>query len=246
MEISERIAIAQAKVKTIIETLRTLQQLRANNEFILYSDRLRKQVGTSYAANAFNIMGAVLYEGELIKICSLWDPARHEQEARDRNSIPAVAWLITPNDVVETLRVERVKDRMKVDINPPEGPMFEWQRELALKRAEAEGAKVGQVYQATQSKIAEAVKSELLIGMRNFRDKHIAHSLVQTKLEKAKGEVDLPKYGHEKELLDLSIDIANDLYFVACDASYLWDISWNISNRYAASLLSKCDFNILE
>ena len=66
MTTEERIGLAKAKVETVISLLRTLIQIRANNEFLLHSDALAKQVGQSYAANAFNVLTASLYEMELV------------------------------------------------------------------------------------------------------------------------------------------------------------------------------------
>ncbi len=55
-----RIKLAGEKLERILGALSTLMQLRENNDVVLRSDVLSKQVGTSYAANAFNVfLGAV-------------------------------------------------------------------------------------------------------------------------------------------------------------------------------------------
>ena len=56
MTIDERVALAKGKTGKIVDALRTLLQVRMNNELILYSDLLRKQVGKSYAARSFNVL----------------------------------------------------------------------------------------------------------------------------------------------------------------------------------------------
>ena len=71
--------------------------------------------------------------------------------------------------------------------------------------------------------------------MSGFRDKHVAHSLVQTTLEK-KGKVVVRKYGHEKELLDKTIDVTSEFYYGICDASFHWPSAWEKQQVLCRSL----------
>jgi hypothetical protein len=114
MTVEERVKLAASKITTIADLLQTLIQIRANNELVWYKGVLSKQVGTSYAANAFNVLTGCLYETEILRLCILWDPAGHEGHARDRNSIPAVGWLIEAEEVLEVFRARSVENALKV------------------------------------------------------------------------------------------------------------------------------------
>jgi AbiU2 len=248
MDIDERIAIASGKVEKIIGLLRTLIQVRANNEFLLYSSSFSNQVGQSYAANAFNILTTCLYETEITRLCAIWDAARDEQQARDRNSLPAISWLIGPNEVVEALGARAKESRLKMEIRDLGPQRNELSRDflvrLQARQAEREAEKVTEHAKRAKEKIAEILASDLHIGLKNFRDKNIAHSLVETALDK-KGKVSIPKYGHEKELLDKTIDATSDLYYVLSDASFSWDTAWANSRLCAEALLSKTQLNVV-
>lgn len=84
----------------------------------------------------------------------------------------------------------------------------------------------------------------LHVGLRDFRDKHVAHLLAQSNLEK-KGKVVMPKYGHERELLDKTIEVTSELYYGICDASFHWPTAWESSKYCADALLSRAAFNIV-
>lgn len=111
--------------------------------------------------------------------------------------------------------------------------------------AENEGQKALKALRNARERIAEIEKSDLHIGLRNFRNKYVAHALVETSLE-AKGEVAKPKYGQERELFDQTVELMKELYFGVCNASYAWDMAREHSQRYANALLSKCQLNIVE
>lgn len=118
MTIDERVELAKGKTQKIIAALRTLLQVRMNNEIILYSDLLSKQVGKSYAAHSFNVLQGALFESEVVRVCALWDRAANKRQAYSRDSIPAVAWLLSSDEVLEALRAEHVQHHSQMQICP--------------------------------------------------------------------------------------------------------------------------------
>ena len=245
MTTEERIKLAKAKVETIISLLRTLIQIRANNEFLLH---LAKQVGKSYAANAFNVLRDSLYEMELVRLCALWDAAQNAQQARTKNSLPAISWLVSTDETIAALSSSIKEDRLKREIRnlgPERGAYIEeFLAQMQARRAQEEAARVAERLRAARAKIAEVAASNLHLGLKNFRDKHIAHSLVQTWLE-TKGKVVDPEYGHEKELLDATLSLVSDLNYGICDASFSWETAWANSRYCSEALLSKTALNVL-
>jgi hypothetical protein len=111
------------------------------------------------------------------------------------------------------------------------------------ENAKADADKLLERLKNARVKANDIAGSEQLTKLRNFRDKYVAHSLVQTKLDK-KGEISLPNYGEEKELLDKTIDVVHDLYYGICDASFHWDSAWANSRLCAEALFGKCQLNI--
>ena len=246
----ERVKAAREKINRILLSLRTLLQLRSVNEIVLYSNTLSKQVGTSYAANAYNVLTGALFESELVRICALWDPTRSEQAACDRDSIPAVAWLIDSDAVADALVADIVfaAQNMKVHWagkNKPSEDIRRWTQQRRDVEAQEEGARARLRIDEVKKKIAETERSNLQRSLRNFRDKHIAHALVETKAEK-KGKVETPRHGHEAELFEASVDIVNDLLYVLTNASFHWAEARKQTARCSGALLSRCKLNILE
>ena len=208
MTVEERVKLATSKITTIADLLQTLIQIRANNELIWYSGVLSKQVGKSYAANAFNVLTGCLFETEILRLCALWDSAGNEGRARGRNSIPAVGWLIEPDEVLEAFRARSVESALKIPSvgPPPDAALKELITQRKIENAKGDAGKLLERLKNARIAVKAIANSEQLSNLRNFRDKYVAHSLVETELDK-KGEISLPNYGEEKELLDKTIDV---------------------------------------
>lgn len=253
MTVEERIKLAAEKTKRILDSMRTLLQLRSINEIVLYSDTLSKQVPESFAANAFNVVTAALYEAELVRVCALWDPARNEKEARDRDSIPAVAWLIDENSVLEALAnaIKERREQMPIrSLDVGNSSEVESVIEAALQRrlqheAESERQKALERGAAVLKWIVVVEQSDLHKSLRNFRDKHVAHSLVKTNLER-KGRVVPTRYGDEVKLFETSIEVVNELNYVVCNEGFAWTIAREQTQRHSRALWSGCRLNIKE
>ena len=253
MDTQERIGVAEEKIKRISQLIINLLQVRANNEIALFSDHLAKQVGESYAANAFNSLTTAMFEIEVARICALWDGTRGEREARDRDSLTAVAWLISPEEVVDAL-VERIRANRKEKgfelINPPEDLALRAEAEEICRqnhnaKGDEEAVRVRKRAQETLSWVEKIGASDLHKGLRNHRDKHIAHALVQTNPER-KGTVPAPMYGETGKLFKQTIEVFDGFFYVICDSRIAWKYTHEQTTRCAEALWRDCAFNVVE
>src|SRR4051812_28772665 len=69
----ERADRAVRLTEEIVDLTRLVMSTHATNRILNYSDRISSQVGTSYAANAFNDLQRSLVETEILQIVRLWD-----------------------------------------------------------------------------------------------------------------------------------------------------------------------------
>lgn len=84
-----------------------------------------------------------------------------------------------------------------------------------------------------------------LTTVRNYRDKHLAHSLAATKDEKGAGApMPLPKYEHAFELFEASIPIVEKLYCWVSGTSFNISESQKISRKCATALWNGCTFKV--
>jgi len=155
---------------------------------------------------------------------------------------------LAPDDVVDVLSTRIKEARLASEIRDlgPEsdGTTREILAEIQARLAQKEADRVKDRLRTAKARIAEVAASDLHLGLKNFRDRHVAHSLVQTALDK-KGKVAEAKYGHEKDLLDKTIDLTSDLYYGICDASFSWESAWSISRNCSEALFSKAALNVV-
>jgi hypothetical protein len=250
----ERLEVASAKIERILGTLRTLHQLRANNDAILRSDVLSKQVGRSYAANAFNVFQGALFEAEIVRVCALWDATATAEHAVDRDSLPAVAWLLSHPDTIDHIVEQRRAERNSRPVRVLElagGDLTEEEQEEIARHqrardADAEAEKVRSTYEATRRLVAEVRASYAYLALKSYRDKHVAHTLVQTYDERLGKVVMAPEYGHETVLFEKAVEAFDGFYYVLRDASFSWHTSHQNTARCAAALWSRCELNVVE
>src|SRR6516162_11587892 len=189
MTTAERIQAAKEKTERVVDHLLYLLALHENNAIIVYSDTLSSQVTRSLAANAFNVFQGGLHQFEIVRLCALWDRA-----GADRESIPTIIELIKPPDVIEALAQETLRHWSGIggDImgQPEDDPELSASADAALRRA---NEKFGQQEaQITRDELRNAIAdvctildSRRLKSIMNLRHKHLAHSLIETSLEKA-------------------------------------------------------------
>ena len=104
--LDERLNHARQSIDGINNVASFLSSLHETNQIVVYSDLLSSQVGTSYAANAYNTFTRGLQEIELVRLCSLWDKGE-----RDAFSIPTVIELIDTPDLIARISREAGETR---------------------------------------------------------------------------------------------------------------------------------------
>jgi hypothetical protein len=78
----------------------------------------------------------------------------------------------------------------------------------------------------------------------NLRDKHLAHSLSETRRERKTGPVPPMKYGDEREVLSCSLSIVEAFYCWVSGKSFSFAASQEIARNNAGALWKRCTFDI--
>jgi len=78
----------------------------------------------------------------------------------------------------------------------------------------------------------------------NLRDKHLAHSLSETRRERKTGPVSPMKYGDEREVLSCSLAIVEAFYCWVNGKSFSFADSQVIGRNNAEALWNRCTFDI--
>ena len=87
-------------------------------------------------------------------------------------------------------------------------------------------------------------KSSQLASLMNLRDKHLAHSLTETRREK-NGPVEPAKFVDQTELLTRSIPIVQRLYNWVNGTSFEFSDLQQINQKNAEALWKGCKINVL-
>ena len=173
----------------MVDHLLYLLELHENNALVVYSSLLSSQIPTSHAANAFNVFQRGMHQFELVRLCALWDSIEPEKE-----NVPTIIELIDQPDVVEALAQETAKQWGGAEgaiLNPSDDPELRALEADALRRIDNEfGEQQARTARCSLRKAIEDARrhpagSARLQGIMNLRDKHLAHSLTQTRREKA-------------------------------------------------------------
>jgi hypothetical protein len=166
---------------------------------VLYTPTLSRQVPTSFAANAFNVFQQGMHQIEIVRLCALWDRAETEKE-----NVPTIIELIDHPDVIEALAQETASYWAGTSgsvINPSSDPEL---RALEAEALQSANEQFGEEQaQEARDELRQAIADSRTLlaspkhaSIMNLRDKHLAHSLSNTRREKA-GPVPPVKYGDE-------------------------------------------------
>jgi hypothetical protein len=248
LPLDERLAHAHGSLQGTSNVAHFLVRLHETNRIVLYSDTLSRQVPTSYAANAYNNFTRALLEIELVRLCSLWDPAR-----QDAFSIPTVIDLID-GEVVECLaraiagHYDRLGDKpLLIGIDDEEERRQTWE---ALKRVSRRDGQ--EQYDRTRRiawntiRLARLVaSSKVLKNVRNFRNKNIAHATALTDHERKSGPVPRPKGGDEGRLLHVTLKILERLDLCIRGVLVNWSDSEQIARKDAEALWQGVTIKVL-
>jgi hypothetical protein len=245
--VAERIRIAKEKMERVVDHLLYLLELHENNAIVLYSPTLSSQIPTSFAANAFNVFQRGLHQFEIVRLCALWDGPDPDKE-----NIPTIVELIDHPDVIEALAKETIAhwyDAGGEIMNPSNDPELHALEAETLELAnESFGQEQGQKAREELRKAVADARSTLtsskLAGIMNLRDKHLAHSLSQTRRERKAGPIEPMKYGDERELLSASLPIVEALFCWVNGKSFSFEDSRKIDRENAEALWTRCKFDI--
>jgi AbiU2 len=249
LSLSERIKAAKTKTASVVDHLLYLVELHENNALVLYSPLLSSQIPTSHAANAFNVFQRGLHQIELVRLCALWDGIEPEKE-----NVPTIVELIDRPEVVDALAAETAAHWKGIGtgglmLDPTDDPALQALAADAFQRSNEEfGEQQGQEARASLRKAIDDAReiagSARLQSIINLRDKHLAHSLTQTRREQKVGPIAPMKYGDERAILDGTLPIVEALYCWINGCGFSFNDSREIDRKNAKALWENCKFSI--
>jgi hypothetical protein len=188
LKLGPRISLAKAKMERALDHFLYVLELHANNAFVVRSNILSAQIPQSFAANAFNVFQRSMHQIEIVRLCAMWDSAD-----LDKENILTVVELIDDPLVIEALADETRRHHSAMG-----GLIFKSseddEEEMMTRALEAANAQFGEEQaMRVKTELDDAIKaarkiakSDRLSSVMNLRDKHLAHSLTQTRREKKK------------------------------------------------------------
>lgn len=247
MTTEERVALAKQKTERAVDHLLYLLQLNATNEIVVYSSALSSQIPTSYAANAFNAFVGALGRFEIVRLCALWD-----RPEIDKENIPIIVELVDNRDAIEAL-VEETRSHWgqkggHLFTSEDDDPSLavvgaaEWAA-IDKQFGEEEAIRARSDLQTAIDDARAILESKHLTEVMNFRDKHLAHSLFQTRRERV-CPVDPMKADDAHQILAKSCNIVEVLHRVVNGKSFSFDDARRIHRENADALWAGCKFNI--
>ena len=243
MNTNEQILQAKVCMGKVVGHLLHVIALHENNELVIYSDVLSSQVPKSFGAHAFNLTRDALFRYSVIRLCALWDRAQSNNEC-----LLTVVDLVDHHDVILSLMRENCghwASREAHVIDLPDEPEM---KEIVLRSAQEsedrfgrlQGYRAGkQLKRAIIDARVIAASGELLV-LQNFRDKHLAHSLRETRREQSIGTISLPKFREETALLKKTVEVARALYCWINGSSFDFESSYEMRREQAEALWKGC------
>ena len=249
MTVAERVIAAKEKMLRVVDHAMYVSALHENNAIVMYSPTLSQQIPISHAANAFNVSRQGLHQIEIVRLCALWDRAEPKKE-----NIPTVIELIDHHDVIESLAQETASlwqgmGASGLAFDPSDEPEL---RALAAEQMQRNNEQFGQEEaQRTRDDLRKAIDDSRAIlaspkhtSIMNLRDKHLAHSLSETRREQKAGPIPLVKYGDERDMLEATLPIVEALYHWVNGNGLSMADSREIDRKNAKALWEACTFNI--
>jgi hypothetical protein len=245
MTTAQCIKAAKAKTELVVDHLLYLLALHESNAIIVYSDTLSSQIKRSLAAKAFDVFRGGLHQFEIVRLCALWDGPDPDKE-----NIPTIIKLIDHPDVIEGLAQETLGHRSGIGghvTDPTEDPELAAAADAALRRSNEklgrqEAQRARNELRKTIKDVRAILKSPMLRSIMNLRHKHLAHSLTQTKLEKA-GPVAPMRYGDERKVLVQTLPIVETLHLWVNGKGFSFENSRGIARKNAEALWKGCTFD---
>ena len=243
----DRLVAAKAKITRVVDHALYVLELHVNNAIVLMSPLLSSQIPTSFAANAFRVFQHGLHQIEIVRLCALWDSVDLMKE-----NIPTIVALIDHPDVLDALAQETAAPWTGSAgglLNPSSDPELHAIELEAIHQANADFGQ--QQSQRARNELGQAiaachaiVASPRHASIMNTRDKHLAHSLTQTRREKSGRPIVPMKYGDERDLLNETLPIVQALYCWVGGTGFDFENSRDIDRENAKALWEACAFTI--
>jgi uncharacterized protein YqgV (UPF0045/DUF77 family) len=241
----KRLTEAKRVTKSVVDHTLYLLWIHEQNELVLFSDTLSKQIPRSRAANAFNIFRVAMHQIEVVRLCALWDAA-----TIDRESIPTAVELIDAEPVIELILEQTRAEHANVVTEKMEGVdeadvphVMKAVQELHQKFGNERAERAAVELKETIKNASDFRKSEIVKSMRRLRDQKVAHNLV----EGAARDVEIispMKYGDERKVLEQSVSIVETLYRWINATGISFAASREIDRKCAEGLWKACTFKV--
>lgn len=211
----QRLAEAIVRIDRVLNATIALIHLHVSNRLVLYGDTIHTQIPLSFAGITYRVVTNALENEEILRICRIWDP-----QDRDRNSLPAIAHLLSDHDVC----------KLALDARLCESP---WRSEkINAEHVDALNA---------LEKINRLRRSPLVKNLKRYRDFSIAHYITQDSKPEAQN---LARRGDERRLLEETIKILSALNLAIRGADFAWVDCWAYADECAKELWANCKFTI--
>lgn len=207
MEVTTKFDILDRQIEKIGKALAVACNLKATCDLVAFSPLLADQVGTSFAAHAYNPVPVVLVESVLLRVVALWDSPK-EPEAKQTNSFPAVCKLLSDLSVQAELVTRYEARERSVPIMNLGGLSSEVLDVIRANYIAATKERLRSEFQAIIDGIGVVRDGPAYSRLFNHRTKQLAHNVEMTRAEGRLGQaMPLPKIQELSDLLDQSLDL---------------------------------------
>jgi hypothetical protein len=240
---SEKYDRARQRTEAVVAHVRHLLISHETNQIVLYSPLIADQVPRSYAAHAFAALQRSLLLNQLVRLSAIWDGY-----GDDRESIPVIARLLDDKDV-QAEAVEAVRSRWRrlephaTDDTASGEDLRRWARNAVNEEADERADEAAKALPDLVERILDYARSDIVLGLRDYRNQFIAHNLDRQSLDRA-ADVATPRHGDEAEILDKTIEIVDLLYVYLHGTSFVWDRARDLAHKCASDFWGTCRFEV--
>jgi hypothetical protein len=231
--------VLRRQLDAIADALSIICSIKSSVDIVMFSPLLAEQVGRSYAAHAFNTFQQALFESVIIRLLALWEKPQKTEESLT-NSFPAVVSLISRAEVRELVHsscLNRMCDKWR---------NLGGLSEITLDKIKTvESARVADKAMNKLTELINEIRGQEACpekeALENFRHKHIAHLIEQTRLEVKRGSpIPFPKCEAVDNLLCKSLRVHSELSSVVLGVQVFWEPWIESCDRNAAFLWKGC------
>ncbi|PHR56418.1 MAG: hypothetical protein COA47_12970 [Robiginitomaculum sp.] len=222
---SEKLDLARTRTNELVDKVIELIETDAVNDGFIFTDRVSKTIPKSHAANAYNVLVRNQLDYQIVRTIALWDNCQSNDF--EKISIPAILNLLDA-DTIELAK----KQNLAVEIAKEEDGFY---REMADESNDRCDEVIG---------LARRISaSDKLKSLTNFRSKHLAHNLNQTRLEKKASEPLQDVSPEElRELLESAIKCISALHICLNGTHFDFESAKGFATKNARELWDRFKF----